>query len=55
MTHTRVFHRFGQAEFPDNGSVLGSSQFSILPPLPQKIMLNSKVVKTNPKIIIWLR
>jgi len=27
----RVFHRFGQAKFPDGGTVLSSSQFSILP------------------------
>ncbi len=30
----RAFHRFGHAKFPDGGSVLGSSQFSILPQLP---------------------
>jgi len=46
----RVFHRFGQAKFPDGGSVLDS----ILPQLPPKILLNSKVVKINPKIIISL-
>jgi hypothetical protein len=23
----RAFHRFGQAKFPDGGSILGSSQF----------------------------
>jgi len=28
----RAFHGFGQAKFPNVGSVLGSSQFSILPP-----------------------
>ncbi len=27
----RVFHRFGQANFPDGGSVLGSIQFTVLP------------------------
>jgi hypothetical protein len=27
----RAFHRFRQAKFPDGGSVLGSSQLSILP------------------------
>jgi len=26
----RAFHRFGQAKFPDGGSILGSRQFSIL-------------------------
>jgi len=45
----RVFHGFGQAKFPDSGLVLGSSQFSKLPP---KSMLNLKVVKIDQKIII---
>jgi len=50
----RAFHRFGQAKFPDadGGSILGSSQFSILHQLPPKRLLDSKVVKINPKIII---
>jgi hypothetical protein len=34
--------------------VLGSSQFSILPQLPPKILLDLKVVKINHKIIISL-
>jgi len=51
----RAFHRFGQAKFPDGGLVLGSSQFSILPQLPQKILLDSKGIKIDPKIIISLR
>jgi len=38
-----------KAKFPNDGSVLGSSQFSILPQLPPKIMLPSKVVKIDPK------
>jgi hypothetical protein len=46
-----VFHRFGQAKFPDGGLVLGLSQFSILPQLPPKIPLDSKVDKINLKII----
>ncbi len=50
----RAFHRFGQAKFPDGGSILGSSQFSILPQLPPKILFDSKVVKIDPKIIISL-
>jgi len=50
-----VFHGFGQAEFLDGGSVLGLRQFSKLLQLPSKIMLNSKVVKIDPKIIISLR
>ncbi len=43
----RVFHGFGQAKFSDGGSILGSSQFSILPQLLLKIMLNSKVFKMD--------
>jgi len=31
-----MFHRFGQAKYPDGGLVLGSSQFSILPQLLPK-------------------
>jgi len=45
----RAFHGFGQAKFPDGGSVSGSSQLSILPQLPPKIMLDPKVVKIDPK------
>jgi len=43
----RAFHGFGQAKFPDGGSVLGSSQFSILPQLPQKTMLGLKGIKID--------
>ncbi len=50
-----MFHGFEQAKFPDGGSVLGLSKFLILPQLPPKIRLNSKVVKIDPKIIISLR
>jgi len=46
----RAVHGFGQDKFPDGGSVLGT----ILPQLPPKIMLDSKVAKINPKIIISL-
>jgi len=46
----RAFHRFGEAKFPDGGSVLGSSQFSVLPQLPPKMMLGLKVVKIDSKI-----
>jgi len=45
----RAFHRFGQAKFPDDGLVLGSNLFSMLPQLHPKIVLDSKVVKINPK------
>jgi len=51
----RAFHRFGQAKFPEGGSVLGSSQFSILPQLPLKTMLGLKVVKIDSKINNLLR
>jgi len=50
----RAFYRFGQAKFPDGGLILGSSKFSILPHLPPKILFDSKVVKTDSKIIISL-
>jgi len=50
-----VFHVFGQAKFLDGGSVLGSSQFLILPQLPPKILLDSKSVKIDPKIVVSLR
>jgi len=49
-----VFHGFGQAKFPDGGLVLGLSQFLILAQLPPKIMLVSKLVKIDPKIIVSL-
>jgi len=48
-----VFHGYGDAKIIlDSGTVLGLSQFLILPRLPPKIMLESKVVKIDPKIII---
>jgi len=50
----RAFHGFGQAKFLDGGSVLGLSQFSMLLQLPLKTMLDLKVVKIDPKIIILL-
>jgi len=50
----RAFDRFGQVKFPDDGSILGSSQFSILLQLPSKMLLNSKVVKIDQKIIFSL-
>jgi len=48
----RAFHGLGQAKFPDGGSVLGTIQFSILPQLPPKILLDSKMIKIDQKIII---
>jgi len=49
-----VFYRFGQAKIAYGGLVLGSSQLSLLPKLPQKMTLASKVVKIDSKIIILL-
>jgi hypothetical protein len=50
----KAFHGFGHAKFPEVSSVLGLSQFSILPQLPLKVMLDLKNVKIDPKIIITL-
>jgi hypothetical protein len=47
MNWNRVFHGFGQAKFPDGGSVLGLSQFLKLPQLSLKMMLGLKVVIYN--------
>jgi len=46
-TDYRVYHGFGQAKFPLGGLVLGSSQFSLLPQLLQKTILNSKEVQLD--------
>jgi len=48
----RALHGFGQAKFLDGGSILGLSQFPILSQLPPKILLDSKGVQIDPKIII---
>jgi len=50
LRNYRVYHGFGQAKFACGGSILGSSQFTLLPQLPQKMMLGLKVVKINLKI-----
>jgi len=47
-------HRFGQAKHVYGGLVLGLSQSPLLPQLPFKMMLISKVVKTESKILILL-
>jgi hypothetical protein len=44
-----VKNLFGQAKFPNGGSILGLSQFSILHQ-PLKMMLGLKVVKIDYKI-----
>jgi len=46
--NTERFTDLGK-QFPNDGSILGSSQFSILPQLPPKVLINSKVVKIDPK------
>ena len=43
----RAFHRFRQAKIAYSGLVLDSSQFSLLPQLPQKMTLASQVVKID--------
>jgi hypothetical protein len=49
-----VFQGFRQAKSANGGSILSSRQFFILPQLPQKMKLASKVVKVDSKIIISL-
>ncbi len=49
-----VFHQFGQVKFANGGSILISNQFFLLPQLPQKMKLTSKVFKIDSKIIISL-
>jgi hypothetical protein len=49
-----VFQEFSKAKSANGGLILSSSQFLILPQLPQKIKLASKVVKVDSKIIISL-
>jgi len=49
-----MFNGFGQAKLGYGGLVLGSRQFLLLPQLPQKTPIASKVVKSNSKIIISL-
>jgi hypothetical protein len=44
FTWYSVFHQFRQAKFANGGSILGSSQFLLLPQLPQK---NEACVKSG--------
>jgi hypothetical protein len=46
-----TFHRFRQAKFDKGGLILSLSQFLLLPQLPQKMKLASKVVEIDSKII----
>jgi hypothetical protein len=43
-----------QAKFVYGGSILCLSQFLLLPQLPQKMELTSKVVKVDWKVIVVL-
>jgi hypothetical protein len=49
-----VFQGFSNAKSTNDGSISSSSQFLILPQLPQKIKHASKVVKVDSKKIISL-
>jgi hypothetical protein len=49
-----VFQGFRQAKSANGVLILSSNQFLILPQLPQKMKLASKVVKVGLKIIISL-
>ncbi len=49
-----VFHQFMQAKFDYGGSILSLSQFLLLPQLPKKMKLTSKVVIVDSKIIFSL-
>jgi hypothetical protein len=49
-----VFQGFCKAKSANGGLILSSSQFLILPQLPQKMKLALKVVKVDSKIIISL-
>jgi hypothetical protein len=50
----RTFYRFEQAKFAYGGSIISSSQFTILSKLPLKTVLDLKVVKIDSKIVILL-
>ncbi len=47
-----AFLGFEHAKFPDYGLVLSRSQFTLLPQLPLKTMLDLNMVKIHSKIII---
>jgi len=54
-TCSKRFEDLGQAKFAYGCSILGSSQFTLLPQLPLKTMLLSlKVVKIDSKILSFL-
>jgi len=49
ISHTERFTDLGQAKICEGGSALGKSRFFLLPQLPQKTMIDSKVVKIDLK------
>jgi hypothetical protein len=50
-----VFHQFREAKFGNGGSILSSSQFSLLPLMPQKTnKAHVKIGQNRQKIIGWL-
>jgi len=49
MDFYRAFHRFGIAKFAYSGSILGSSQFTLLPQLPLKNNAQFKSVQNRLK------
>jgi hypothetical protein len=44
VKYYRAFYRFGQAKFAYVGLISSSSQFTLLPQLPPKMMLDLKMV-----------
>ena len=53
--YSAAYHGFGQAKMHNGGLALGLSQFLLLSQLLQKMMISSKEVKNNSKIVISLR
>jgi len=53
-TCTECFKDLGQANFAYGCSILGLSQFTILPQMPLKTMLSLKVVKIDSKLLSFL-
>ena len=53
-SNVKDLDKLNLVKFVYGGVVLGSSKFSLLPQLSQNIMLASKVVKADSKIIISL-
>jgi len=54
FTTERFTDLIGQSKFGYGALLSGSSQFTLLPQLPQKMTLNLKVANTNLKAIILL-